>query len=252
MKTNLKTLLTIGLVVVSAYAMAQGGGGGRGQRFGFGFGGGMQNNSFLLRREDVQKDLKLTTEQKTKLDEIQQAQREKMREMFQNGGGGTDRQAMMEAMQKMQKENDEAVNKVLTADQQKRLKQIGIQLAGDRAILDPEVQKELGMTAEQTDKIKKLQSDQMTANQELMRKMRDQEIDRDQFQGLMEKNNKALNDEIAKIMTEEQKAKLKELAGPKFEADPNIRGGFGGGRPGGGGGRGGGGGGTGGGTGIGG
>lgn len=250
MKTNLKTLLTIGLVVVSAYAMAQGGGGGRGQRFGFGFGGGMQNNSFLLRREDVQKDLKLTTEQKSKLDEIQQAQREKMREMFQNGGGGTDRQAMMEAMQKMQKENDEAVNKVLTADQQKRLKQIGIQLAGDRAILDPEVQKELGMTAEQTDKIKKLQSDQMTANQELMRKMRDQEIDRDQFQGLMEKNNKALNDEIAKIMTEEQKAKLKELAGPKFEADPNIRGGFGGGRPGGGGGRGGGGGGTGGGTGI--
>lgn len=247
MKTNLKTLLTIGLVVVSAFAMAQGGGGGGrgGQRFG----GGMQmGNAFLLNRSDVQKDLKLSDEQKTKLQEIQTAQREKMREMFQNGGGGGDRQAMMEMMQKMQKENEEATNKVLTSDQQKRLKQIGIQLAGDRAIMNPEVQKDLGLSADQIAKIKKLQEDQQAANQELMRKMRDQEIDRDQLSGLMEKNNKALGDELAKITTDAQKAKLKELAGPKFTADPNAVG-RGGGFGGGGGRNGGGGGGTGGGTG---
>lgn len=237
MNINLKSLLTIGLVVVSAFAIAQGGGGGRGQRFGGQRGGGFGgSDAFLLRRDDVKKDLKVTTEQASKLDAFQQAQMQKMRDMFQGGGGQRPSPEEMQAMRdKMNKESDDAIAQILTADQVKRLHQIGIQLAGNRAVLRPDVQKELGLSDEQTTKLKKLQTDQQTANQELMRKMRDQEIDRDQLTELMAKNNKAMDDELDKILTDAQKAKLKDLAGPKFEADPNQGGGFGGGRRGGGG-----------------
>ncbi|MBS1708176.1 MAG: Spy/CpxP family protein refolding chaperone [Armatimonadetes bacterium] len=223
MKNTLKSLLTIGFAVVACLAVAQGGGGGGrgGRQFMMG-GGGVMGVSMLVGRADVRKDIKVTEDQASKLDAFQEEQRAKMREQFQNAGGGggrPDPEAMRAVFEKMNKESEEAVAKILSAEQIARVKQIGIQLAGSRAVMSADVQKALGMTAEQTEKIKKLQADQATANQELMRKMRDQEIDRDQFQELRTKNDKALGDEIDKVLTTEQKSKLKEMGGAKFTAD---------------------------------
>jgi Spy/CpxP family protein refolding chaperone len=100
MKSMMKLMAVLAVAVVAVSSFAQGGGGG-GRGFGqFGRGGGMQDGSgaFLLNREDVQGELKLTTDQKSKLDTIRQAQRDKMREAFQGGGGSPPDHSVMQKM----------------------------------------------------------------------------------------------------------------------------------------------------------
>lgn len=197
-------------------------------------GGGMRmmrggnNNIMLLARKDVQKDLGLTEDQIGKLTAIQQGMMDDMRAAFQNGGG--DREAMQKQMQEMMKATQKKVDEVLTEAQRKRLKEIGIQMQGNRAITDPEVQKALNMTDDQKTKVKALSDKSQEAMQSLMEKMRNQEIDRDEMRASMEKNNKVMDEELAKILTEDQKKALAAMGGKKFEKDPNERGfGFGGG-----------------------
>jgi hypothetical protein len=216
--------------------MAQGGGGGGGQR-GMrgmrGFGGG--SPAMLLNRTDVQKDLKLTDDQKTKLAAARQDMQDKMRAAFQNGGGGGQpdqaaMQARMAEMQKMQADFATTVKGILTPEQADRLLGIFVQLNGTNAITNAEVQSKLGLTSDQTAKIKALQDGQMKATQELGQKMRNQEIDMQAFQDTMKKNNDTMKSELEKVLTDDQKSKLKALEGAKFEAEQQPgRGGFGGG-----------------------
>jgi Spy/CpxP family protein refolding chaperone len=237
MKT-LKTIITISaFVAVSALSMAQGGGRG-------GFGGMMRmgqdaSGVMLIQRKDVQKDLAITADQKTKLEAYQQAQQDAMRarmeEMRNGGGGGFDPEAMRATFTKMQEENKAKIAAILTKEQMERLKQINIQMMGARAALVPELAKELGITDDQKASIDKLQETANQANASLMEKMRSGEIDREEFGPRMQKNNDALTAEIEKALTDAQKAKLKEMGGKKFDRDPKEQTGFGG-RGGGGGG----------------
>lgn len=226
MKSMMKFIAVTAVTVMAVASFAQGGGG----RGGFGQGrggfGGMQDSSgaFLVNREDVQAEIKLTADQKSKLDALRQAQREKMRDAMQGGGGG-DQQAMMAAFQKMQAENTKETMAVLTDDQKKRLKELAIQRMGNAAIANADLQKELGVTDDQKAKIKDLQDKQQAANTSLFEKMRNQEIEREQFQESMRKNTEAMNTELGKIMTADQKAKLATMSGKPFKFVEQQRGG---------------------------
>ena len=177
----MKFTQAIAIVAVSALtisAFAQGGAGGGGGRGGqgrggqgrmmmMGGGGGVMPATFLLQRDDVQADLKLTSEQKEKLDALRTKSMEKMREVFTAGGGGggnggggggggrgfqlSDEQR--KTMEKMNEETTKEVNTILTAEQAKRIRQIGIQLAGPRAVVTADVAKELGLSDDQNKKI---------------------------------------------------------------------------------------------------
>jgi hypothetical protein len=246
------------VAVLSVSAFAQGGGrpgGGRGMQMG----GMMTSEAVLVGRPDVQKDLKLTDEQKTKLTAIQTEMGEKMRAQFQNRGGGTnggeagtrggfDMQEIQKQMEAMQKEANEKVKGVLTPEQWTRLGQIKVQLGGSRLFLEDEFSKKLGLKAAQKMSIQELMDKQQAANQQIWGRMREEGVDRAKLMVDLRKNDEILRAEIEKLLTEEQKTTLKTLEGPKFEADPNIQNNPFGGR-GGGGGFGGRGGGTGGGTG---
>lgn len=226
---RLIAVAAIAVMAVSSFAQGGGGRGGFGQFARGGF-GGMQDPSgvFLINREDVQGEIKLTADQKSKLDALRQAQRDKMREAMQGGGG--DQQAMVAAFQKMQAENSKETLAILTADQKKRLKELAIQRMGNSAITNPELQKELGVTDEQKAKIKDLQDKQGAANQALGEKMQNREIDMQQFQESMRKNSEVMNTELGKIMTADQKSKLTAMGGTPFKfVEPERRGG---GRPG--------------------
>ncbi len=59
------------------------------------------------------------------------------------------------------------LNEVLDKSQQKRLHEIAIQIAGPRALEDPDVVKTLNITKDQQDKIKKLGQD----NREKLREL---------------------------------------------------------------------------------
>jgi len=221
MKSIVK-LSIIGMLVMAAItASAQGfggGGQGRGGMRMFGMGGGT-STAMLLQREDVQEDLALTSEQKSSLKDIQQNQTDKMRASFEEmraSGTRPDPTTMRETMTKMMKEVDAEVNKVLKPEQQTRLKEISIQLDGNKAVMKPEIQKDLAITDAQKAKLKTLQEGSQAASQSVMEKARNREIQWTEVQDIMKKNDKILNDEIGKVLTPAQKTKLTEMGGKKF------------------------------------
>lgn len=227
---NLIKLVAVGVLAAAMTgAMAQGGGGGGRGGFGQGrmqmFGGGGSDYQ-LLSRADVQKDLGIDDATKTKIQAVQDKLREEMRQQFQNGGvnfrdmSDADRQKMMDERAAAEKK---AYEGILTEKQTTRLHEIGIQLAGNRAILRADVQKELALTDAQKQKIKDLQAKQQEAMRSLFQKMQDQEIDREQMQESMQNNNKVMDKALGELLTAEQSEKLKKMGGAPFKADENIR-----------------------------
>jgi len=219
--------------------MAQGQGqgrGGRGGRGGFGgFGGGGAfgvSLSRIVSIEKVQKELKITDEQKTKLDALRAEAR-------QGGGGGgagggfgnfqnmseEERAKFFAEMQKQAEERNKKVEAVLDADQNKRAKEILLQTRGNGALADPEVAKQLALTEEQVASVKTIGEE----SGKQMRELFQPGGDRDEMRKKMEELRKNTDEEYLNVLTDEQKAKFAALKGSKFEIDPaDLRGGFGG------------------------
>ena len=171
-------VMTVGVVLVMAslatLASAQPGGGGGPGGFGGGMGmggmfggGGPATVMSLLAMPTVQTELKLTDDQKTKVQDLSQKLNDKRQELFQGGGGPpdmSDPQAMQKQMAEMQKklapitkETDADAVKLLTAEQVTRLKELQIQRDGATAPTNEDVQKKLGLSVDQIAKIKTLQ-----------------------------------------------------------------------------------------------
>jgi Spy/CpxP family protein refolding chaperone len=183
-------------------------------------GAGQQMNAFLLRRADVQDDLALSADQKSKLEDLQQDLQSKFRDAFQYAQSSSpeDRQKMME---KLGDDANKAVNAILNADQQKRLKEIGIQFAGNSAVMQKDVATQVGLTDDQKTKIQGLMDEQQKANQSIRDKVQSGEIDRSEIRALQEKNRKTLDDAIGNVLTADQKDKLKTLGGKPFVRKDN-------------------------------
>lgn len=259
MKANLRILAALSCAVLMAsgiaHAQGQGGGGQRQGRGGQGrmmMGGrnGFMSLSSVVQRSDVQADLKVTDDQKTKLAELrpqrgQGGQGGNRGQGGQGGGGGQGGNRGQggqggqggarggfdaAAMAERRAEEKKKIADILSADQVKRLDEIVIQLQGDEAVNDPDVQKQINFTEDQKTKLKDLETKLQDATRSLTEKMRNQEIDRQAAMEAMQKNQKAMSDEIHKLLTSDQQAKLKELGGKKFEATEQPRRGGGGGR----------------------
>lgn len=232
--SNIAKFVAVSVLVVStAMVFAQGGGGGGGRgggqgRGGFGgqfggrggFGGGVHQ---LANRADVQRDINATEDQKTKIAALNETMREEMRSIFGGFGGGGERpdpETMRANIEKYNEKGKTELAKILDANQMKRIDEIQIQLAGPSALLLPAVQKALGLSKEQTDKLTTLQRQQMEANQTIQEKVRNQEISREEAQAARERNNTALQTEFNKVLTAEQQTKFKEMQGKPFKADP--------------------------------
>lgn len=194
-----------------------------GQGFGGAFGG---SPYFLLMRKDVQKELKLTDEQLAKLDDARTAMRDSLMQTFQNNQGN--QKAIQEAFQKAMEEADKTSKGILKPDQQKRVLQIFVQQQGANSLQNADVQAAVGLSETQIKKIKDLQQANNDANGKLFERMRNGEIDRDAAMADMTKNQNALKAELEKVLGDEQKKKFADLAGPKFEFDPNEKIQFGG------------------------
>lgn len=219
MKKLLVALTVAAMLISTAFAQDGGQGGprqrGQGQGQGQGrqgmmmgmrgMGGGSGLN--LLMNAEVQKELALTADQIGKLQAMNEASMQARREARGNP----------EAAAKMDAEQKAAIAKLLDATQNKRFKEIRIQTAGDMAILDTEVQKELGFTAEQTSKAKKLQDDFQAAMRDMMQAMRDQQGSPEDMQTKMSDMSSKFRDGLKAIPTADQTAKLKTMGGKEFK-----------------------------------
>src|SRR5512134_3870215 len=146
---------------------------------------------------------------------------EEMMGLFQSG-----QRPSQEEMQAIMKKRNEAETKFLgeTLDetQRKRLRELWIQRLDNAAMLNEELAKELAITDEQKQKAKDLQAKQAEANQSVREKARNGELEFSEIRAIMDKNTKALNVELGKILTDDQKSKLKTMRGAEFKFDADF------------------------------
>ncbi|MFM2414289.1 MAG: hypothetical protein RJB05_1465, partial [Armatimonadota bacterium] len=231
----------------SAHAQRGNGGGGFGG-FAGGFGGQrggglMQMGLSNLPVDVLVKGLKLTVDQKTKVDDVQKKIREAQRAAFGGGNnpfgggaGGGNRpdpaqlQEMMTKMQEDRKKNDAQIEAVLTDDQKKALPaflkdvqtfqtaQLPLPLIGD-----------LKLTEDQKTKMAAVVKQVQTISQE----KRQEAMDNQDFQALREimtQTQTALKDKTRALLTADQKAMVEKYEKENPNQGFGARGGRGGGQ----------------------
>jgi hypothetical protein len=164
-------LMSVGLVV------GQPGGGFGGGGFGGGFGG---SDAFsLLKRKDIQKELKLTEEQ----------------------------------IEKLNAAVEKAARGVLEEKQAARLNQIQLQQKGVNAFKDPEVQEKLKLTKVQKDDISALLSDFQKDSEKIQK---DEGFKG--FKKIAELR-KELTERVQGVLNASQKTSWEDMIGEKFKSD---------------------------------
>lgn len=224
-----KLLMFAAVAALATVSFAQGGG----RMMRFGGGGGIR----MALRDDVSKELGLTADQKAKLQDASDKQREEMRAAFGSGGGEgrgngggeggpPDMAQMRKRMEERMAKEKQILAGILTPDQQKRLRELTIQRQGNMAIMDSQVQADLKLTDAQKQQITDLQKKSMEANQTIMEKIRNQELDFQSARPIFEKNQKIMSDELMKILTDDQKKQFATMGGKPFtfDADEDQRG----------------------------
>jgi Spy/CpxP family protein refolding chaperone len=186
----------------------RGPGGPEGRRFGGGFGSPMLR---LATIEKVQDALKLSDEQQSKIETLDQDFRDQRRKLLDDGGAE-------EGMQKLNEDTTARLAEVLDDSQRKRLQGVSIQAFGASAILfDSGLAKELNVSDEQKDKLREVQQSNMRAMWDTFREIRDLSGDerRAKVETLRAEADKKLLDEL----TPEQQEKLASLKGEKVDID---------------------------------
>lgn len=171
-----------------------------------GFGGG--GKLFYLTQKSVQDELKLTDDQVKKFTELQEKQRGGFRDLQ-----GLSQEEVRAKMQERAKETDRAISEGLKPEQLKRLNQIYYQQRGADTFTDPEVQKALGFTDDQKQKVEAIQKDGQAA----MRDLFQPGGDRAEAAKKMEEFRKSQQEKLTSVLTADQKTKWTELQGTKFE-----------------------------------
>lgn len=210
----LLTCVTLAVSTVVAQAPNRVFFGGPGGRGGMPF-GGPGSMVMLIQTPEVQQELKITEEQKTKLTALQADVQEKMQAAFAGMGPGQADDVSQEEREKRfaesRKKIDEAniaaeakIDRLLQPEQLARMQQLKLQREGAAAIGKPEVAEQLKLTEEQKTKIKGLAEQGMGGF------------------GPPRVNQQALTDAVA-LLTDEQKAKWRTIAGAEFKF-PEMRG----------------------------
>lgn len=230
-------VVLLGLGLSFTFTQSASAQGRRGRFFGGGFGG--TSRLQLVGVEKVQAELKLTDEQKTHAEGVNQKLSEARRELFQGGrgGGGGDFAAMREKMEKMNTEASAKLMGKLDDAQTKRLTEIYVQVNGASALTDKAVGAALKVTEEQKQGLTEAQAKNREAGREAFRNFRD--MSDDERREAREKMRLESDARLMAVLTDEQKEQFGKLKGEEIEIDRSQlfrrRGGGGGGRQGGGG-----------------
>jgi hypothetical protein len=223
----------------------RGGRPGGGAPGGFGGGGMMMMRGggdpavALLRSPEVRKELEIKPEQEEALKKIEEQVRNQPREEggfnprefdFRNASE-EERKEYFDKMQAEQKKQSaktrELLEEVLVyGNQMTRLDQLVLQRRGLMALADAEIQKELGITGEQLEKLQTVRSEQETSMREKMRELM-QSRDRDAMREKMSELRGQLETAVMGVLTSDQKAKFDEMKGKAFDFGDDANG-FGG------------------------
>jgi Spy/CpxP family protein refolding chaperone len=220
------------LAAATQPAVAQRGGG-------RGFGGGMMRpvaKARLATLSEVQTELKLNDEQKSKISAVSDQLVSDTRGLF---GGGGDRAEAMKKADELNKDASTKVDALLDSPQQKRLQEISIQVNGASTLSDAAVQQQLQLTEDQKKKLEDVRQENQQAAFDMFSNAG--QLSREEMRAKMDDLRKAGTDKLMGVLTDEQKTAFEALKGTPLTVDlSQLRRGFGGGGGGGGGGAGGG------------
>jgi len=205
------------VLVLAGSASAQG------KKGKFGKGGGGPFG--LLMNADVQKDLKLTDDQITKIKELS----EKQGAAFKELGTIEDKEERGRKRKELFEANKKAMDDVLQPDQTKRLEQLQIQQGGAMAILyNPKVKEKLDLTQDQVEKVQQILKESGPKFKEAFDGFF--EASKEDKEATMKKVaelNKSLLADAMKILNDDQKKAFEEMRGAPFNGTLPF-GGFGG------------------------
>lgn len=214
-------VVCVAVCLMSSTAFAQRGGGRGGMNFPVGY-------RQIASNENVQGELKLSDDQKSKLTALNEEARG-------NRGGGNrlgrdasdaERAAARAEQLKRTQEENKKVEAILNADQNKRIKELALWVRGPAGLGDEETAKELNLTQAQKDQL-------TTINEAVGSRMRDVfQNNQGDFQKIGEESAKirtSAEPEYLGVLTAEQKTKYEAMRGAKPSYDVNTIGAFGGG-----------------------
>ena len=231
-----------------------GGGGFGGGRGGPGGGQTQDPTMQLLRVEAVREELELLPDQEDALRKVEENARSGFQRPdfdFRNASE-EERNAFFEKMREQLRERGEEMQaqleEVLLPEQFERLKQLGVQVMGMRALSLERVAKELGISDKQKEELADVTAS-VTANvqEEVRAMMSSGDFDREAMRSKIEEIREGVESKVMDVLTSDQRKKFEEMKGEPFDLPEGAlgrggpgggRGGFGGGRGGPGGGRG--------------
>ncbi len=186
--------------------------------------GGM-SGAMLLQSEQVQKELKITEAQKTKLQELSEKVRSEIRDLMSGmqNLSQEERRKKFEEMQPEMEKRAETLRKeiatILNPKQVKRWRQIELQQQGATALLRPEVADTIGLTDEQKAKLKEIND----GTAEKMRKLFEERGgDRQARSAKMQQLREEGEKQAMALLKPEQKQKLGEMMGEPFKLDRSL------------------------------
>lgn len=165
----------------------------------------------LISRQDVQTELKVTPDQKTKLAEA-------MPRKEHGDKNSQDTKVIdKEANKKLQSALEAKIKEILDDPQEKRLNELMIQRQGVKAVFEKSVATKISLTKEQENQLNTARRGQRDEQQALVEKLNKQEISKEDAKAARQKLDDALEAEIGKILTDKQKSDLKALGGAPFK-----------------------------------
>src|SRR5262245_32325739 len=164
----------------------------------------------LLRQKSVQKELDLGADLVKKITEFTDAQAEAAGKALKLGEA-----ERKEAFEKLAKANDKFLTDNLSEKQSKRLDQITMQFTALTQLTKPDMVKELKLSDDQVKKFKEMQTEARKALRELF----DSKEAKEKKTEKLAKLHKETREKILDLLTDDQKKKVREIAGPAFEGE---------------------------------
>jgi hypothetical protein len=239
--------LILGLAAATASAQPGGGGGPGGGGFGGrgGFGGGMggmmgsmgaalqrASSWMIVNSPDVQKELSVTDDQKTKLGDVARQIGEDARSIDFAAFFDMDKDERNKFVADQVKKTDEKLAKVLDEKQMERLKQLEVQQQGIQALIDPDIVAKLKLSKEAQDKIKTVLDDSRKQQQQTNQNFDWRNASDDERKEFRDKQVKQRADTLKSALAaldDDQLVEWGKLTGKEFTGQLNAFGGFGGG-----------------------
>lgn len=203
--------VVLGLAVSQAAWAQRGGGGGRG--FGRLFGG--VSKAQLATLDDVQTELKLTPKQITDVDKINADLREKRRDLFSGGFGGSGQ--IRTQMDQLNRDASAEVDKILDDAQRQRLQEIDIQVNGVAALGEPSVSEQLKLTAAQQKQLEEVRAANSKAAKDARQTFRD--MSRQERRQKFREMSDAASEKLLGVLTPEQKTQFEAMKGAPIDVD---------------------------------